>query len=184
MRVHRRQLLCRCHTCFLFRRSRAKPEQSCCSFRAIRSMFRSGSNDVFAEQVDGKARACAISVYVVLGVRCWGPEADNTTLVLGFKSSALTNDYNGLAQLSPFDAVTVGATQVRHAVFARDCRPRLIDNAQWTFQRFVATVVTCHCARIVFPPAAIPFQGSRFDKIGFERTGAGLGSGPMAGSAC
>src|SRR6266403_4543383 len=40
MRVHRRQLLCRCHTCFLLRRSRAKPEQSCCSFRAIRSIFR------------------------------------------------------------------------------------------------------------------------------------------------
>src|SRR6267143_1177813 len=42
MSVHRRQLLCRCHTCLLLRRSRAKPEQSCCSFRAIRSMFRSG----------------------------------------------------------------------------------------------------------------------------------------------
>src|SRR5258707_15515748 len=27
-------------TCFLLRRSRAKPEQSCCSFRAIPNMFR------------------------------------------------------------------------------------------------------------------------------------------------
>ena|SRR5258708_4919539 len=40
MRVHRRQLLCRCHTCFLLRQSRAKPEQSCCSFRAIWSLRR------------------------------------------------------------------------------------------------------------------------------------------------
>src|SRR5712664_4104774 len=40
MRVHRRQLLCRCHTCFLLGRSRAKPEQSCCSFRAIRTSRR------------------------------------------------------------------------------------------------------------------------------------------------
>src|SRR5258707_15583578 len=44
MRVHRRQLLCRCHTCFPLGRSRAKPEQSCCSFPPIRSIFRSRSD--------------------------------------------------------------------------------------------------------------------------------------------
>src|SRR5712672_2273696 len=35
MRVHGSQLLCWHHTCFPCRRSRAKPEQSCCSFQAI-----------------------------------------------------------------------------------------------------------------------------------------------------
>jgi hypothetical protein len=50
MRIHRRQLLCRCHTCFPLLRSRAKPEQSCCSFRAISSIFADG----FAEQADVK----------------------------------------------------------------------------------------------------------------------------------
>ena len=50
MRIHRRQLLCRCHTRFRLRRSRAKPDQSYCSFRAISSIFADG----FAEQADVK----------------------------------------------------------------------------------------------------------------------------------
>src|ERR1700730_757408 len=53
MRIHRRQLLCRCHTCFPLLRSRAKPEQSCCSFRAISSIFADG----FAERADVKPGA-------------------------------------------------------------------------------------------------------------------------------
>src|SRR5258708_27590663 len=50
MRVHRRQLPCRCHTCFRLRKSRAKPEQSCCSFPAISSILEDG----FAEKADVK----------------------------------------------------------------------------------------------------------------------------------
>src|SRR5712671_5108945 len=43
MRVHHRQLLCCHYTRFPCRRSRAKPEQSCCSFWGIPSIFGSKS---------------------------------------------------------------------------------------------------------------------------------------------
>src|SRR5258708_3771718 len=43
MCVHLRQLPSCHHTCFLCRRSRAKGEQSCCSFQTITSMDGSGT---------------------------------------------------------------------------------------------------------------------------------------------
>src|SRR5260370_36903473 len=77
MRVHRGQLLCRCHTCLLFRRSRAKPEQSCCSFRAISSIFADG----FAEQADFKpgARYSQLPIHH-LRVRILPPQATSPAL--------------------------------------------------------------------------------------------------------
>src|SRR5258708_39452497 len=101
MRVHRRQLLCRCHTCFLMGRSRAKPEQSCCSFRAIRSMFRPASDDTFAEQVDVKPGGLGHFHLFSFLVSAAGPDADihNPSAmtfnpgVEGSSPSALTIDY-------------------------------------------------------------------------------------------
>src|SRR5258705_6838642 len=96
MRVHGSQLLCWYHTCFPCRRSRAKPEQSCCSFQRIPGISGFLVTNVFVKarktlknepehRIVAKHLSCATTGSPKSGVRSWLRSLKRKSLVVSIR---------------------------------------------------------------------------------------------------